>query len=117
MENWSKAIDVQRGVIKTVESGESKEDNPQEDLPEMRRELATYIKKSGDADGAIEIYESMLSSAPDDFDTTFDYLQSLAERKQYEKIVELMKVMQSKQNTDEVKPVDYLTSMFHKQGA
>lgn len=66
---WALAIETLEDVIQKIRSGESKEDAPGPEIPEMQRELAQYTRNSGNTKKAIEMYESMLTEFPEDYDT------------------------------------------------
>lgn len=116
-EDWPVAIETTQALVKSITDGNAQADDPKQYLAEIRRLLAMCMKKSGDVDGAIKVYESMLAEAPEDFETTIDYLTSLAERKQYGKIVELMNAMKNKRSVDGLIDISCLTLMFRKEGS
>lgn len=110
-ENWPLAIETLQGVMQSIKNGTAKDEDPAQYLPEMRKELAQYTKKSGDTESAIVMYQNIITENPDDFDTAYELLTYLHETKRFALLNETINNM--KISVNETFRLDRWTLFYH----
>ncbi|KAJ5160763.1 uncharacterized protein N7482_007767 [Penicillium canariense] len=109
---YALAVETQEAVQASVESGKSKLGNAGNYLHKINRDLALYHKEAGNAEKALDIYESILQEYPDDYQSALAMTLVLHDKGGYTQLIEFLERL--KRSKDEVTGLDRRTQIFHE---
>jgi tetratricopeptide (TPR) repeat protein len=106
---WALAIETLEGLKKMIKDGDNRDDDRY--LPDLDRDLASYIGETGDSGKALEIYEAILREYPSDYEASLGIILLFHKDENSEGLLKFLESL--KDSTDDQAGLDRRTQTFH----
>ncbi|KAJ5135669.1 uncharacterized protein N7515_004947 [Penicillium bovifimosum] len=106
---WALAIETIEGLKNMIKCGDNRDDDLY--LPDLDRDLASYIRERGDSGKALEMYEAILREYPNDYDASLGIILLYHKDDNPEGLLNFLESL--KDSTDDQAGLDRRTRTFH----